>query len=533
MFSTELDSTQEVFAQEQCYFVLRFVKEGEVKECLLTMYLNLASLIQNVIVLNIRNDIVSGDPGCIWSEGKTPSRVVDITHPGICEPVDSPRCSFQTWVSCTGKKENCTGRYEAGVRTTDVRFPRTKVPAQLTTYYCKTMTLPHDQDYHITATEPVLDNTKVIHHMLLYGCDGDMEIEEKPFNCVMGSDRCKDLLAGWTVGSEGSCSPVNAGFRFGKSVYKYIQLQVHWTNDAKTAGMYDSSGIRLYYTPNLRKYDLGKMMTGQMHLELPPGKKEIITSGTCSPSCTKSMLDGYGSINITGASLHAHFLGRSLSLVHIRNGKQLRYLAKDDVFSYNNPTSTSFQPPVQFLPGDELRTTCTYDTTKRQKTTYYGDGTYDEMCFGFFDYYPKIPRTRQRLCIAYERYTFCDMKVGNVSLHNHKFGTCDFKEFEEQNYPANILTSCGPKPTSCSKDCKYYVDKMTSHRCMKGGERNIYNREMKSKANHTAQAVWKAINVCGKYVGSAAPRLADINARMIASLVAFLCIMLHLNAFLP
>ncbi len=37
MFSIELDSTQDVSAHEQCSLVLRFVKEGEVKECLLTV----------------------------------------------------------------------------------------------------------------------------------------------------------------------------------------------------------------------------------------------------------------------------------------------------------------------------------------------------------------------------------------------------------------------------------------------------------------------------------------------------------------
>ena len=69
----------------------------------------------------------TGDPGCIWSEGKTPSRSTNITHPGICEPVDSPKCNFQLWISCSGKKANCSGRTEPGVLTKDIRMPRSKV----------------------------------------------------------------------------------------------------------------------------------------------------------------------------------------------------------------------------------------------------------------------------------------------------------------------------------------------------------------------------------------------------------------------
>lgn len=114
-------------------------------------------------------------------------------------------------------------------------------------------------------------------------------------------------------------------------------------------------------------------------------------------------MHGRPSVNVTGATLHAHFLGKTLKLAQYRGGKFIRYLAKDDVFSYNNPTNTAFDPPVLLEPGDELRTTCVYDTTKRKKTTYYGDGTYDEMCFGFIRYYPKLPANRQELCTAYER----------------------------------------------------------------------------------------------------------------------------------
>ncbi len=78
-----------------------------------------------------------------------------------------------------------------------------KVPAQETTYFCKTFKLPSDRDYHIVASEAVLDNTKVIHHMIIRGCSEDIEIEKEPFHCIMGSSRCKDILAAWTVGSEG------------------------------------------------------------------------------------------------------------------------------------------------------------------------------------------------------------------------------------------------------------------------------------------------------------------------------------------
>ena len=50
--------------------------------------------------------------------------------------------------------------------------------------------------------------------------------------------------------------------------------QFHWTNVALREDNWDSSGITLYYTPNLRPYDAGTLFTGQSHLVLPPGEKE-------------------------------------------------------------------------------------------------------------------------------------------------------------------------------------------------------------------------------------------------------------------
>ena len=73
---------------------------------------------------------------------------------------------------------------------------------------------------------------------------------------------------------------MQAGYRFGKTVYQYVQLQVHWTNDAKATDWYDSSGIKLYYTPKLRQYDLGTLSTGQLHLELPPGQSQVSNKHT-------------------------------------------------------------------------------------------------------------------------------------------------------------------------------------------------------------------------------------------------------------
>lgn len=46
--------------------------------------------------------------------------------------------------------------------------------------------------------------------------------------------------------------------------------------------------------------------------------------------------------------------------------------------------------PVQVKPGDEIVVDCVFDSTRRTTKTKFGEGTSDEMCFGFLAYYPAI-----------------------------------------------------------------------------------------------------------------------------------------------
>ena len=56
------------------------------------------------------------------------------------------------------------------------KFPKTNVPAKETSYFCMAFEFPQDGDYHMVATEPVIDNIHVMHHILLFGCSAKRKI---------------------------------------------------------------------------------------------------------------------------------------------------------------------------------------------------------------------------------------------------------------------------------------------------------------------------------------------------------------------
>jgi hypothetical protein len=53
----------------------------------------------------------------------------------------------------------------------------------------------------------------------------------------------------------------------------------------------DGSGLKLYFSSNLRANDMGLLSVGandvQLSLQLPPNAKSLSFSTTCYPDCTK------------------------------------------------------------------------------------------------------------------------------------------------------------------------------------------------------------------------------------------------------
>ena len=55
----------------------------------------------------------------------------------------------------------------------ELRYPYTNVPAEETNYFCMTfeLDLPPNKTYHLVGTRPLLNNTMVAHHMIVFGCN--------------------------------------------------------------------------------------------------------------------------------------------------------------------------------------------------------------------------------------------------------------------------------------------------------------------------------------------------------------------------
>ena len=84
-------------------------------------------------------------------------------------------------------------------------------------------------------------------------------------------------------------------------------FQLHWNNPDLVQHLTDSSGMKVYYTPNLRQYDAELFVFGQEYLSIPPMTDNITYEATCPSDCTIDMFKQ--KVYITRAINHMHYLG--------------------------------------------------------------------------------------------------------------------------------------------------------------------------------------------------------------------------------
>uniref|UniRef100_A0A2C9K4P5 Uncharacterized protein n=1 Tax=Biomphalaria glabrata TaxID=6526 RepID=A0A2C9K4P5_BIOGL len=252
-----------------------------------------------------------GDPSCVWSVGQEPSRTVNITHPGICEPLHDVTCHGKNnFVSCeVDTFDTCDVIKSPDIKTLDLVMPNLIIPPTVTNDLCLTFDLPDDQDYHMVAYEAIIDTPNIVHHMDMYGCEKDENfILESPKPCDMSMKACSTEINGWMIGMSGQCYGDNLAYSIGKSGYKRFRLEIHYHNPNLEHGHQDSSGMRIYYRPaRPGVQELFTLPVGQLFLELPPGQSRVERTGVLTESCTAQMFKepvyvifGYNHMHLTG-----------------------------------------------------------------------------------------------------------------------------------------------------------------------------------------------------------------------------------------
>ncbi|XP_019823007.2 DBH-like monooxygenase protein 1 isoform X2 [Bos indicus] len=264
------------------------------------------------------------------------------------------------------------------------------IPNKGTTYWCQMFKIPMLQEkHHVIKVEPVIQkgHESLVHHILLYQCSSNFSdsVLDDGHECYHPNMpdaflTCETVIFAWAIGGEGFSYPPHVGLSLGTPLDPhYVLLEVHYDNPTYKEGLIDNSGLRLFYTADIRKYDAGVIEAGlwvSLFHTIPPGLPDFRSEGHCTLECLEEALEAEkpSGIHVFAVLLHAHLAGRGIRLRHFRKGEEMRLLAYDDDFDFNFQEFQYLKEEQTILPG--------------------GLSTRNEMCLSYLLYYPRINLTR-------------------------------------------------------------------------------------------------------------------------------------------
>ncbi|CAL4059288.1 unnamed protein product [Meganyctiphanes norvegica] len=261
--------------------------------------------------------------------------------------------------------------------------------------------------HHIVRYEPVIASAvkPFIQHMMVYECwSGSVDYDKEALEAMVDQDgqvcskiggqsataSCNHIMLAWTRGSKGLTFPAEAGYPLTPDGPRFYMLEVHYNSQGHN--FWDSSGINIIYTSELRMKDAGLLSVGvapNWKQLIPPLQPHIFSEGHCVSECTQNALPPQG-IHVFGAMHSTHLLGTSVRVRHIRHGEELPSVTQDTNHNPQYQDYRAIHNPRKILPGDHLITECSYSSRNRTLITIGGVKSQDETCLSFLFYWPKL-----------------------------------------------------------------------------------------------------------------------------------------------
>ena len=246
-----------------------------------------------------------------------------------------------------------------------------------------------NNDCQIVGLEAIIDQPEFVHHFILRGCtSGFPNGRDGTQGTTMTRMVCPEWIAGWVPGRDLFFkAPWEAGLPLsasGSRPLKGWELEVHYDNPDRIGGAIDSSGFRMYYTTQPRKYKLGILDFVKIlyapNTRIPPGRDRYFLTQRCK------MRGAEKPLNLSSVGFHAHYLGREMHVDMFR-GEDQTTLWSDQHWDFDDQYIVDLEGAT-LMDGDDIQATCIYDSTGRTRSTIFGTESTDEMCQHTVYYFP-------------------------------------------------------------------------------------------------------------------------------------------------
>jgi hypothetical protein len=234
--------------------------------------------------------------------------------------------------------------------------------------------VPYTKTMVALSTKPIIDNSQVLHHWLLFHIQSDTGTDGAHQDEV-GLQLGKELVSGWAPGGDPPELPPGVGLEMPK-VGGFMTLETHYFNNTPMAQP-DRSGVRVCMTSKMPANVATLTWLGTEGINIP-AKQQGTATGTCTPGVQS------GDIHLIYASPHMHQAGTHMKTVINRKGGA-QEIVVDMPFAFTD--QRTYTTPNIVHPGDTLTTTCTWQNTTNAAIGF-GTSTTAEMCYNFVYSYP-------------------------------------------------------------------------------------------------------------------------------------------------
>jgi hypothetical protein len=248
-------------------------------------------------------------------------------------------------------------------------------------YVCYGFDVTTTAKRHGIRFSPRLDNTRILHHMILFDA-GSSPYSTTPTQCDFSTSVQWRMVYGWAPGAQPLDLPPEAGFPLEGTTH-YV-MQIHYNNVNHLAGQSDSSGVDICTTDHLRPNDADTLAFGSTSFTVNP-------RASLDWTCDLTIPSFLGGLHSFAAIPHMHQIGKSISTLQYPGGTVDGGTGIDlgHQLAWNFQTQTWFPIQSTVNGGDLVRTRCIWQNPTDTAVSF-GPNTSDEMCFSFTMYYPRI-----------------------------------------------------------------------------------------------------------------------------------------------
>lgn len=262
-----------------------------------------------------------------------------------------------------------------------------------------TSVLDAHEIYHVVWGTAIVDKVANLHHYVIRPCSqlwpADLNGREISRTAATANGCMRGSWGGWAPGADVVSTPAWAGLPFGRgaSIVSFT-VNIHYDNPAEQSGIIDSSGIQLWYTPDLRPHTIYTLTTTTISTNptilVPPGVRRWFLTRECVLNIQDKETEEPAELHLTGVSYHSHLLGREMYTEYWPVGEEDPIdLASAPVWHFDDQGPRNIiNWNISLRTGDRLQTTCVMDSSGRSASTMFAEETTDEMCWAKFHGWP-------------------------------------------------------------------------------------------------------------------------------------------------